>query len=88
MTWSRTQPWLLALALPSLQALSLAAAELPAVRQHLAAVADQQAQQARTTDAVVQSGVLLAGSRAACTRVAPPRTPRHARQLAPRCRTI
>lgn len=42
--------------LPDLQSLSLAAAELPAVQQQLAAVADQQAQQARTTDEVVQSG--------------------------------
>ena len=48
-------------ALQELDSLSLAAAELPAVQQQLAAVAEQQAQQARSSQDLVQSGGWPAG---------------------------
>ena len=48
-------------ALQELDSLSLAASELPGVQQQLAAVAEQQAQQARSSQDLVQSGGWPAG---------------------------
>lgn len=62
------------------EALSLAACELPGLQQQLAAVAEQQAQHAATTDGVVQSGAPDSRLHShACHASAAPAHPLHAR---------